>query len=276
MNRITLLVGWTWMAISINGALANDWAVEIPSPQSTSADQSPRYLPQDQTTVRPIESSEPRQREMPAAAVSESPSASGLIPRLRSAERLASGSNEQAAAPPPPIAQPAATARPSLLLPPAEGEGRGSRQRNDIPALATGAASLAIVVGLFLVVVWAVRRGMPKGAGLLPPEALEVLGRAALVGKQQLHLVRCGNKLLLVCVCGLTVQTLTEITDPAEVERISELCQSHSAATAANFAQVLRQFSSSSRHAGYDADGHDQPDFGALDSDLHHVRGSLA
>ena len=62
------------------------------------------------------------------------------------------------------------------------------------------AGSLALVLGIFFLVVWLFRRALPQGRGVLPPEAFEVLGRAALANRQQAQLLRCGNKLLLVCV----------------------------------------------------------------------------
>jgi len=88
------------------------------------------------------------------------------------------------------------------------------------------------------------RRSMPAGPRMLPSEVVEVLGRVALAGRQHAHLVRCGNKLLLLSVAPAGVETLTEITDPLEVDRLAGLCQQshpHSASTA--FRQVFQQFS---------------------------------
>ncbi len=107
------------------------------------------------------------------------------------------------------------------------GEGVGRASPLGDPAknpLVTGAASLGVVLALFLAVVWVVRRGLPKGAGMLPTAAVEVLGRAPLAGRQQVHLVRCGNKVVLLSVTPTGVEPLTEISDPLEVERICELC----------------------------------------------------
>jgi flagellar biogenesis protein FliO len=116
---------------------------------------------------------------------------------------------------------------------------KGGDGGNGASAWLSGAASLGLVLGLFLLVVWAVRRGMPKNAAVLPREALEILGRAPLVGRQQVHLVRCGNKILLLCVSTTSVETLTEITDPAEVDRLAAICQR----TPTNgFRQVLAPF----------------------------------
>jgi flagellar biogenesis protein FliO len=119
----------------------------------------------------------------------------------------------------------------------------GLAAQSPLPSIATMMAALALVLGLFLATVWLLRRGMPAGPRLLPSEVLEVLGRAPLAGRQQAQLVRCGNKLLLLSVGSAGVETLTEITDPAEVDRVAGLCQQlhpHSASTA--FRQVFQQF----------------------------------
>jgi flagellar biogenesis protein FliO len=107
----------------------------------------------------------------------------------------------------------------------------------------TGLASLVVVLGLFFAVAWALRRGMPAGAAALPREAVEVLGRTTLAGRQQAHLIRCGNKVLLVYLAQGVAETLTEITDPLEVDRLVGLCQqSHPQSTTASFRQILQQF----------------------------------
>ncbi len=95
----------------------------------------------------------------------------------------------------------------------------------NLPSLVTVASSLAIVLGLFFVVIVVLRRGNPKGLQLLPREALDILGRTPLPGKQQVYLIRCGGKLLLVGVTPSGAETLTEITEPREVDRLTALCQ---------------------------------------------------
>lgn len=126
----------------------------------------------------------------------------------------------------------------------AEGSSRLSRPVGTASTLATGAASLAVVLGLFFVVAWALRRGMPRGSMLLPSEVIEVLGRTPLTGRQFAHLVRCGNKLLLVHLAPGCAETLTEITDPVEVDRLAGLCkQAQPQSTTASFRQVFQQFS---------------------------------
>jgi flagellar biogenesis protein FliO len=113
-----------------------------------------------------------------------------------------------------------------------------------MPSVSTMLGSLAIVVGLFLLVAWTLRRGMPRQTPLLPQGILEVLGRAPLVGKQQVHLVRLGNKLLLLAITPAGIETLTEVTDPVEIDRLAGICQqggAHSSTKAFN--QLLGEFS---------------------------------
>ena len=93
--------------------------------------------------------------------------------------------------------------------------------------------SLAIVLGLFFALVWFMRRGLPKGSRVLPSEVVEVLGRAPLAARQQMHLVRFGHKLLLVSVTA----------EPAEVDRLAGICQQAQPNSATHaFRQVFRQF----------------------------------
>lgn len=131
-------------------------------------------------------------------------------------------------------------AKPGLPLAPPTAEAKGGWRAEMSPML-SAAASLGIVLGLFLLVVMVIRRGMPKTAPQLPRQAVQLLGRAPLVGRQYLHLVRCGNKLLLLSVSAGSATTLTEITDPDEVERLVELCEGVGLG-GSSFRQVLGQF----------------------------------
>ncbi len=116
--------------------------------------------------------------------------------------------------------------------------------RGGLPSLVTITSSLALVVGLFLVVAFLMRRATPPANSALPDEVVEVLGRAPLANRQQVHLLRCGNKLLLVCVTPNGTETLTEITEAAEVDRLAALCrQNNNGSATANFRQVFQQLS---------------------------------
>lgn len=108
---------------------------------------------------------------------------------------------------------------------------RGDRSPVDPKSpTATGSAvtvgsSLAIVLGLFFALLWLAKRNMPRGMTAISSEVVKVLGRAPLSGRQQMHLVRIGNKLLLVSVTPNGAETLTEITDPQEVDHLTSLCE---------------------------------------------------
>lgn len=122
-------------------------------------------------------------------------------------------------------------------------ESSRSSQFNGWTSLLTTASSLAVVLGLFFVTAWIMRRASPRGSRGLPAEALEILGRAPLGGRQQMVLLRCGRRLLLVSVAPDSSETLTEITDPAEVDYLAGLCtQGLSNSSTAAFRQVFERF----------------------------------
>lgn len=109
-------------------------------------------------------------------------------------------------------------------------------------AVTTVITSLAVVLGLFAIVVWFARRANPKGYASLPGEVVETLGRAPLSGRQEMHLVRVGKKLLLLSVTQTGAETLTEITDPAEIDRLAGICQqNHPGSVTASFREVFAQ-----------------------------------
>ena len=150
----------------------------------------------------------------------------------------------------------AAGAKEPLRLPP-----RGTQQPRDTkgPAPTSLAGSLtsmigglAIVLGLFLFAAWFVRRTQPKSAAALPGEVVELLGRAPLSGRQQMHLVRFGGKLLLVSVTPTGAETLSEITDPIEVDRLAGVCQQNRPGSITKtFRQVLHQLGGEPVSAGF-------------------------
>ncbi len=130
------------------------------------------------------------------------------------------------------------------LEPPATTGSEGSRRRaGRLPSMVTIGGGLAVVLGIFFLVAWGMRRAAPGVLTTLPRQVVEVLGRTSLAGRQQVHLVRCGNKLLLVSVTPDAVETLTEITDPMEVDRLAGLCeQANPNSSSAAFRRVLQQF----------------------------------
>jgi flagellar biogenesis protein FliO len=81
------------------------------------------------------------------------------------------------------------------------------------------------VLGIFFLVAWLMHRLAPQGQTVLPTEVFEVLGHAPLAGRQQVRLLRYGGKLLLVSVTATGAETLGEVTDPVEVDRLTALCR---------------------------------------------------
>jgi len=112
--------------------------------------------------------------------------------------------------------------------------------------------ALGIVLGLFLLLVWLLKRGLLGNARLLPAEVVESLGSASFAGRQQVHLLRVGHKLVLVSVTATGTATLTEITDREEVDRLAGLCVQRTAnSSTAAFRQTLRRFSHEAAPSGF-------------------------
>lgn len=106
--------------------------------------------------------------------------------------------------------------------------------------LSTALGSLVAVLGLFIAAAWVVRRAMPKNSQRLPHEVVEVLGYVPLAPRQQARLVRLGNKLLLVGITASGAETLGEVSDAAEVERLLALCPSNTSKPVGNAARGSR------------------------------------
>jgi flagellar biogenesis protein FliO len=132
---------------------------------------------------------------------------------------------------------------PLPLPPPAAGGHAENKTRpGGIQSIAAIGGSLAAVIGLFLLIVWVLRRASPGAVATLPSDAFEVLGRATLPNRQQAYLLRCGSKLLLVSITATGAETLTEITEPEEVDRMAAMCRRPQRGNSkASFRQVLRQ-----------------------------------
>lgn len=91
-------------------------------------------------------------------------------------------------------------------------------------SLATVLTTLACVGSLLLVVAWFVRRGPLADRGL-PAEVFQHLGTKPLNSRQSIHVLRFGDKLLLVGGTATGLQSLGELTDPADVQRLADLCR---------------------------------------------------
>ena len=110
-------------------------------------------------------------------------------------------------------------------------------------AVTTVITSLAVVLGLFVLGGLIMKKANSRGGcAKLPGEVVQTLGRAPLTGRQEMHLVRVGNKLLLLSVTANGAETLTEITDPEEIDRLAGICrQNHPDSITASFREILWQ-----------------------------------
>jgi flagellar biogenesis protein FliO len=145
----------------------------------------------------------------------------------------------------------ASATEPSKLLPKPSSTTRGEKQTRKSSGFVGGASgsmisvagSVAVVVGLFLIVAWMARRGAGSIPPTLPRDALEVLGRKRFAGKQEMQLVRLGSKLVLIHVVPGHAEALCEITDPAEVDRLTGICyQLHPRSSTKNFRETFDKF----------------------------------
>lgn len=124
-----------------------------------------------------------------------------------------------------PLSPPEARSASKLPLPKIAGDGSTASRAPGGSSTSTVLIALAVVLGLFLGLVALLRRGMPNQTRTLPAEAVELLGRIALPGRRQGHLIRVGNKITLVSFANNETRPLIEITDPLEIDRLAGLCK---------------------------------------------------
>jgi flagellar biogenesis protein FliO len=107
----------------------------------------------------------------------------------------------------------------------------------------TVAGSLTVVLVLVIGLAKLFRqRGMLAPVSL-PREAVHVLGRKPIDYRNTIHLVRCGSRLLVLGTSQTGLTTLAEITDPAEIELLEEVCESSArAALSESFGELMRHF----------------------------------
>jgi flagellar biogenesis protein FliO len=107
----------------------------------------------------------------------------------------------------------------------------------------TTMGSLLAVVALIYLTAKVLKKGLPASQPSLPAEVVEVLGRKSLDHRNSLHLVRFGSKILILGSSQAGLTSLSEISDPGEVEHLTGLCQPAETATVGlSFQQLIRKF----------------------------------
>ena len=126
--------------------------------------------------------------------------------------------------------------------PQAASETTKSSTGNTIKMMLSVGSSLLIVIGLFLGVAWCYRKTLNTSLGGIPKHVVSVIGRTAIAPRQQLVLVRFGSKLVLVSMVQGETRTISEITDPLEVDQLAGACESHQPHSLTNsFRSILNQ-----------------------------------
>ena len=84
-----------------------------------------------------------------------------------------------------------------------------------------------IVVGIALVGRW-LKRAAPQRFGGTSSQAIDLLGSRAVTPQAAIHVVRVGERLLILGSGGDGLRTLAEVTDPAEASHLMHLCRAES------------------------------------------------
>jgi flagellar biogenesis protein FliO len=83
-------------------------------------------------------------------------------------------------------------------------------------------AALAVVLGAFMVLLWVTKKIQGPSQSIMSKQTLEVLGQKQINKIHSLHLIRLGQRILLVSASDSSVTCLSEINDPLEVAQLLE------------------------------------------------------
>ncbi|MCA9115997.1 MAG: flagellar biosynthetic protein FliO, partial [Planctomycetaceae bacterium] len=112
----------------------------------------------------------------------------------------------------------------------ATGEGQNIRRTKSTGSgLWTSFASLAVLILLMLGGAKLWRRHGPRMGSVIPGEAVEVLGRRPVDARHSIVLVRLGSRILVLSAGTGGLQTLTELSDPVEVDFLAGQCRQQAA-----------------------------------------------
>jgi len=119
----------------------------------------------------------------------------------------------------------------------------GQKPRTAADGWWTTLGGLAAVLGLIYLTARVVRKNVPAAQKTLPAEVVQVLGRKALDYRHTIHLVRFGSRMLMLGTSQEGMRTLSEITDPVEIDYLAGLCRpSEPASVAGTFSQLFQRF----------------------------------
>ena len=82
--------------------------------------------------------------------------------------------------------------------------------------------ALAVVLGAFMVLLWVTKKIQGPSKAMMSKQTLELLGKKQINKSHSLHLIRLGQRILLVSASDSSVTCLSEINDPLEVAQLLE------------------------------------------------------
>ena len=118
----------------------------------------------------------------------------------------------------------------------------------------TTLGGLTAVLALVFLTAKFLKRKVPAAQQSLPAEVVQVLGRKALDYRHQIHLVRFGSRMLVLGTSHEGIRTLSEITDPVEIDVLAGLCKTSEKASIAGSFRRLFQGLQGREPARYDTD----------------------
>jgi len=80
--------------------------------------------------------------------------------------------------------------------------------------------ALAVVLGAFMVLLWITKKIQGPSRTMMSKQTLELLGQKQINKIHSLHLIRLGQRILLVSASDSSVTCLSEINDPVEVAQL--------------------------------------------------------
>ena len=128
----------------------------------------------------------------------------------------------------------------------ASGESKVSSADNTVrsqPSIKRVGGALAIVLGGFFLLTLLLRK---KSNSLPAHQMIEPLGSVPITSKVRLHLVRFGNRILVLNITGQNVQRVAELEDPDEVQKLLALSQGNSNSVSVSVTDLLQKMDSDS------------------------------
>lgn len=101
--------------------------------------------------------------------------------------------------------------------------------------------TFGVLAGIIAVILFGSRlwkKHGPRLSSSIPTEAIDILGKRNVDSRQSIYLIRLGSRIIVVGSTANGLQTLSEVTDPVEVDYLAGLCKQQ--AEESNVAQSFR------------------------------------